>query len=207
MKITEILFKAAGKELEWFGRQRLQPQEVFKLESMASTYGKALILTDFEAWAEEVRGQDVDFPVSLYIRIADTRLKTLSAGEERKDDPRIVQISAFVFTLTNRTPHQDDIKKMLAKYSQEEIQEAFKSYASVLDDYEIKFAIKNFFRDGGGDGVILSLRQTKEADAKRDTEVAASIAAGQRASEQERDQLLEEAARDKFDVDEPINPF
>ena len=190
MKITDMLFKAAGTELEWFGPKRLQPQEVFKIESMAATYGKGLILTDFEAWAEEVRGKDFNYPVSQYIRIADARVKEISASGERKDDPRIVQISAFVFTLTNRTPHQDDIKKMLVKYSQDEIQNAFKAYATPLDDYETKFAIKNFFRDGGGDGVILSLRQMKAADEKRQIEVDASIAAGEFVAKMERDQLL-----------------
>jgi ABC-type uncharacterized transport system YnjBCD substrate-binding protein len=76
------------------------------------------------------------------------------------------------------------------KYSQDEIQNAFKAYATPLDDYETKFAIKNFFRDGGGDGVILSLRQMKAADEKRQIEVDASIAAGEFVAKMERDQLL-----------------
>jgi hypothetical protein len=191
MKITDMLFKAAGSELQWFGPKRLQPQEVFKIESMAATYGKSLILTDFESWAEEVRGQDINYPVSVYIRLADSRMREVSAGEDRKEDHRIVEISAFVFTLTNRTPHQEDIKKFLAKYSQEEIQDAFKAYADGLDEFENKFAIKNFFRDGGGEGVILSLKQKKAADAQREIDVEVSISRGQEESRQNVERLAE----------------
>jgi hypothetical protein len=208
MHITKMLFQAAGKELQWFGPSRLQPQEVAKLEYMAATYGKAVIESDFEAWAEEVRGQDLPYPVSAYIRIADNRLKTINSTTERENDSRIAEISAAVFSLTARTPHQADIVKLLEKYSDSEINEAFKKYVSNLDDFEMKFSIKNFFRDGGADGVILALRNEKKILAQQEIDVAASIAAGRaefQKEKEERDRRI--AEKDALAEKQKDNPF
>jgi len=208
MRITDMLFKAAGKELEWFGPKRLSPQEIFQIESMASAYGKAMVEADFESWAEEVRGGDINYPVSSYIRVAAGRLKNTSAGEDQKEDPRIVEISAFVFDLVNRTPHQDDIKKLLVNYEQNLIEQAFKAYAEPLDDYERKFAIKNFFRDGGADGIIYSIQKKHAAAVKQAEETIAAIAKGNAAAAESKRKLLESVNTQDEDSEKlKDNPF
>lgn len=178
MKITDSLFRIAGKELNWFGTTRLYPQETELMRSLASVYGSATVEADFVLWSDEVRGQDLDNPVRMYSRLASARLKTVRTAEEQKDDPRIIELSGYVFTLCNRTPHPADIKKFLAKYSLEEIQEAFRAYTAPMDDFEMKFAVKNFFRDNGGEGVIFSLKRQKEAAEKQARVVQESIDAG-----------------------------
>ena len=196
MRITDTLFNAAGKEFEWFGERRLYPQETETIRTLASVYGAATAEADFVLWAEEVRGNEIENPVRNYVRIAAARLKTVKAHTEQKEDPRIVEISAFVFDLVNRTPHQADIKKLLSQYELNEIQDAFKAYAEPLDDYERKFAIKNFFRDGGADGIIYSIRKKAAQAAQLAVDTQASIEKGMSAAEAVRrkleDRIVEE---------------
>jgi len=202
VKIRDMLFRTAGKELGWYGQTRLQPQETFKLESLAADYGKSVVEADFISWCEEVRGADHNYPVSVYIRAADARLKSLAAAEDQAEDPRIVTLSAYVFGLVRRTPHPADVKKFLAKYSLEDIQEAFKAFAEPLDEYEQKWAIKNFFRDNGGEAMVLYIVQKKEAALRQAREVEMSTAQGLLQAEREQQarikQMEEEERQDSY---------
>ncbi len=80
MKIKDMLFRSAGKELGFYGSTKLQPQEAFKLEALAADYGKSVVDTDFIAWCEEARGADYSYPVTVYLKVADGRLKALAAA-------------------------------------------------------------------------------------------------------------------------------
>lgn len=191
MRITDMLFKAAGKELGWFGAKRLQPQDVYKVESMAAAYGKSVVLSDFESWAEEVRGQDISYPVSAYIKLADARLKQVNESGERQDDPRIMEIVTSVVSVCQRIPLQSDIKKLLEKYDAPEIKSAFEWYVSNLDNYEMKFSVKNFFRDGGGEGVILARRKIKQD--QQDLKLAGELAVAAGKAEFEKEEVAEES--------------
>jgi hypothetical protein len=209
MRITDVLFTAAGKEFEWFGERRLYPQETELLRGLGSVYGQATVEADFVLWAEEVRGNEIENPVRNYSRVAAARLKTVKAQTEQKEDPRIVEISAFVFDLVNRTPHQDDIKKLLAKYNDQKlIEQSFKTYAEPLDEYERKFAIKNFFRDGGADGIIYSIQKKHAAAVKQAEDTIASIAKGNAAAEESKRKLLESVNMQDEDSEKlKDNPF
>ncbi len=192
MKIKDMLFRIAGKELGFYGSTKLQPQEAFKLEALAADYGKSVVDTDFIAWCEEARGADYSYPVTVYLKVADGRLKALAAAEDQAEDPRIITLSAFVFGLVGRTPHPADIKKFLTKYSLEDIQDAFQAFAAPLDEYEQKWAIKNFFRDNGGEGVISYRLQKKAADVLQAASIESSTAAGIAQANAERDKRLAE---------------
>ena len=186
MRITDILFDAAGKEFEYFGSRTLYPNETTLLQSLGAVYSKATVEADFILWAEEVP-RDIDNPVRAYTRVAADRLKRVRAEVEQKDDPRINEITGFVFGLTNRTPHPADIKRFLEKYTQEEIQDAFQAFAAPLDEYEQKWAIKNFFRDNGGEGVISYRKGAKEAAELQARSIESSASAGIAAANAERD--------------------
>ena len=186
MRITGILFEAAAREFLWFGKRQLYPQETEMLRSLGSVYGNATVEADFVLWAEEKRGEDIDNPVRSYARLAAARLKTVQMEIEQKADPRIVEITGFVFGLINRTPHPDDIKRFLVNYSQTEIQDAFRAFAEPLDEYEKKFAIKNFFRDNGGEGVIYSIKRAKVVAEQQAREVELSTAQGLLQAEREQ---------------------
>lgn len=185
MRITDILFEAAAKEFEYFGSRTLYPNETEILQSLGSVYGKSTVEADFILWAEEKRGSDIDNPVRSYARVAANRLKVVRAETEQAADPRVNEITGFVFGLINRTPHPDDIKRFLIKYTQDEIQDAFKAFAEPLDDYEQKFAIKNFFRDNGGEGVITYRHRVKKAAEQqaRDIEYSTNLGLAQSAEE------------------------
>jgi len=188
MHLEDMLLESAAKEFQFFKNVRFFPQESAVITLLGKTYGKNVVVSDFELWAEEIRGQELDNPVREYLKKAPQRLQQVKATTERENDPRIAEISSFIFLLINRTPHQDDVKKLLTQYTQEEIQEAFKCYVEPLDEFEQKQAIRNFFRGGGADGIILARKKQKEAMEKQVQIEAASLLAAIQQAEKDREE-------------------
>ena len=168
------------------GKKIASAQNVADLEFLARKYGKETVIDDFTEFLQNNSG--LDYPVSFYIKTADSRLQSVSQSAIILTDPRIREVVAFVYVLSQRAVNVSHIVKLLAEYTQEEIQDAFKAYIEPLDDNEVKWAPKSFFQDGAGAGIILARRQKKISDELQKQNEKASIEAGRierKAAEQE----------------------
>lgn len=143
----------------------LTTHEKGELKLLARAYGTDRVETDFEAWARENRGGNIQYPISLYLKKASARLES-EPEPEIADDPRIRQVTAKVYEMTGRLPINADltnITKWLTKYSVEDIITGFSEYLHGLDGFEQKWAVKNYF-SGGGEVVLeaIALRRASE---------------------------------------------
>jgi hypothetical protein len=82
----------------------------------------------------------------------------------------IAALQALCFTVTEergskeygwgRTPAASDVERLLRWSSRDEITDALTKYVAGLEDKDIRWVEKTFFRDGGAAGIIVSKRQT-----------------------------------------------
>jgi len=157
--LIHSLAKIAAKELKNTGG--VHPQFKKRLELLAVAYGAAAVEKDFTEFCISLKGSRVQYPLSEYLKVVDIRLGSAPESEE-ESDPAVAEISAKCFTLSGRVPKNSAVAALLKKHTAAEIITAFESYCAKLDEDELRYAVKNFFTDGGATGIIVSLKQQKE---------------------------------------------
>jgi hypothetical protein len=100
-----------------------------------------------------------------------------SAGKDIKKIAK--EISALAYTLCGRLAPEPNVRKALKSHSQDNLESAFKTYVEGLSEDELKWAVKNFWIEGGYEAVIFAREQKEVAAAKIADETARSIEAGQ----------------------------
>lgn len=131
-----------------------------KYELIAEAYGRTTVISDFEAWCEEVKEKNPRYPITEYMKVVDTRLGR--AFEEKKadlTDPRIAEITSMAYELTSVLPSARSVANLLISFEPDEIKAALSEYASTLDDKEVKNGIRTFFTEGGATAVIYARRK------------------------------------------------
>ena len=162
------------------GKRKLSANEGKDVDYLIRQYGDGnaqTVIDDFALWFAEA-GAGYDYPISGYLKVAQSRLQSGVQSAIIQSDPRINEIVAFVFTVSQQAPRGADVAELLADYSQEEIQDAFKAYTDNLDEFGLKGSARTFFKDGAGAGIILARRQKKAADVALEASTKASIEAG-----------------------------
>lgn len=195
-RLLKSLSEIAAKELKI--TKGVNPQWKDKAELLIIAYGQDAIETDFREWVECVREEKPANPVTDYLKLADERLGEVPKVSE--DDPRVTSLIAEGYKASGRPPSKIDVQKLLDDCCLEEIQAAWTEYVNQLDSGELKYAVKNFYRDGGGKGIVLARRQVKDDLVRREQEVARSIEAGhQEFLEREKTVLREQQEREAID--------
>ena len=162
------------------GKRKLSANEGKDVDYLIRQYGDGnaqTVIDDFALWFAEA-GAGYDYPISGYLKVAQSRLQSGAQSAIIQSDPRINEIVAFVFTVSQQAPRGADVAELLADYSQEEIQDAFKAYTDNLDEFGLKGSARTFFKDGAGAGIILARRQKKAADVALEASTKASIKTG-----------------------------
>lgn len=131
-----------------------------RLRLLSKAFGEANVEEDFRKWcAESLSGGTIPrYPVTAYLKVADTRLADPST-QPTADDPRIGELGAFTYELTGILPALVHMTKLLAVYDLPEIKDALKEYADLLEDKELKAGMKSFFAEGGAVAVIHARRK------------------------------------------------
>jgi coenzyme F420-reducing hydrogenase gamma subunit len=161
-RLLKSLCEIAAKGLKI--TKGVNPQWKEKADLLVIAYGHDAVETDFKDWIESVREDKPESPVTEYLKLVDERLGNAPATSE--DDPRVVDLIARGYRASGRPPSKTEVQKLLDDYSQEEIQQAWEEYTSRLDDNELKYAVKNFFHDGGARGIITARRQAEDEKQK-----------------------------------------
>lgn len=195
-RLLKSLSEIAAKELKI--TKGVNPQWKDKAELLVIAYGQDKIEKDFEDWIESVREEKPNNPVTDYLKLVDERLG--DAPTVAEDDPRITVLIAEGYKTSGRPPSKTDVQKLLDGCCLEEIQAAWSEYVNQLDSGELKYAVKNFYRDGGGKGIILARRQIKDDLVRKDFEMQKSQETGQ-AESLER---LSQIRKDLEEQDEAI---
>jgi hypothetical protein len=189
-RLLKKLSEIAAKELK--STKGVNPQWKDKAELLELAYGAAKIEADFVEWVESVRESKPDNPVPEYLKLVDSRLSESPATAE--DDPRIVSVIAKSYSVSGRPASKSDVQKLLDEYSQNEIEQAWEEYTARLDENELKYAVKSFFRDGGARGIIAARKQRELEDANRNQVIEASIQTALGESQKEQTRILQERA-------------
>lgn len=125
-----------------------------QVELMQVTYGGVAVIDDFKKWGAE-QDQDIRYPLSEYLKVVDERL-----GHTQKQDapdPNMTRLLAVVYEYTGDLPSQAVVRKLLEKWTIDDLIAGFNEFASGLDEKQMKTAIRKFFIDGGADIVIEAL--------------------------------------------------
>lgn len=162
-RLLKSLCEIAAKEMKI--TKGVNPQWKEKADLLVIAYGQSAVEADFVDWIESVRESRPENPVTDYLKLIDERLGNAPATSE--DDPQVTSLIASAYKASGRPPAKSDIQKLLDLFSKDEIQAAWDEYTNRLDENELKYAVKNFFRDGGGRGIIVARRQMKDEQVAR----------------------------------------
>lgn len=128
-----------------------------RVELLVMAFGRAEILADFEKWCEENADRNPQWPVTDYLRIADSRLSARPSIDPH--DERINQLQSITYELTDVLPRAQGVREALAIQSAEDIEAALNEYW-LLNEGALKTIggrqtlIREFFEDGGVHAVI-----------------------------------------------------
>lgn len=152
------LERIAGKLL---GNTRMIPARLReKVKLLGDVYGRAAVQEDFEKWCRDGVGTAGQYPIIDYIREIDSRLGS-TPKQERVDtrDPRVEEISAFVYEKIGTLPPKKPIATLLLDYTPEEITGAFNEYVEKLSQDEFELGVRKFFTEGGAVTIIFVRRK------------------------------------------------
>ena len=130
-----------------------------KLELIELAFGYAEVMEDFEKWCDENADRASQYPVTEYIRRIDSRLG--SASKVDPHDAAISALQAIVYEKAGILPHARAIRDLLGIHSAAELEAAFAEYVLVVDEKDLKSALRSFFDDQGASAVIYA-RQKRE---------------------------------------------
>lgn len=131
-----------------------------KLELIELAFGYRNVVEDFEKWCEEQKAKSPQYPVFEYLKMVDARLG--SANKVDSKDPRIKNLQALTYELTNVLPHTNAIRGLLALHEEQEIKEALEEYVASLDEKDFKKAMRAFYDDEGATAIIYSRKKREE---------------------------------------------
>lgn len=130
-----------------------------KVELIELAYGRAAILEGFQKWCDDPSQTHTSFPVTEYIR----RIDTLLGNDQRvsPEDPRVADLRAVTFELTQVLPRLEGVRNLLALHSVDEIKDALIEYIPNVKEGYMDSAMRNFYDDLGATAVIYARRNRK----------------------------------------------
>lgn len=169
---------------------RTEKEEWYKaeLDELCKTYGGTQVVSAFETWADQ-QDSTPRSPVKTFIRVADGFLQNRVKPESPELDALCVslyKLGGQAFTGTKK----QQLNSLLAEFSFQEIEKAYKEFISTKDEYDMKFAIRDFC-EGGGKTVLIANRQRQEEQERTERFIEDESARLRSEAEQELKQLEE----------------
>lgn len=170
---------------------RTEREEYYKkdLKELAEAYGGTEVVTAFEEWAKSLTSTPRN-PVRDFLRVADGFLQ----NKIKPEDPALDALCVSLYQLGNNTftgKYRQMLNGLLSEFSFLELEKAYKAFISNKDEYEMKFAVRDFC-EGAAKTIILSARKKAESDAKIEEEINQSTEQARVEVEQELQNLEEE---------------
>lgn len=137
---------------------RPEREEYYKkdLKELADTYGGTEVIEAFEAWAETVNDTPKN-PIRDFIRVADGYL----TNKVKQESPTLDALCVSLYHIGDQAftgKHRSALNQMLSEFSFQEIERAYKTFVAGKNDYEMKFATRDFC-EGGAKTIIQSTRK------------------------------------------------
>lgn len=129
------------------------------LKNLAQTYGGTKVVEAFERWAGSVKTPPRS-PIREFLKIADGLIQ----DKVLPDDPALDALCVSLYHIGSKTfdgKYRPLLNLMLNEFNFSEIEKAYKEFISTKDDYEMKFAVRDFV-EGAGRTIILANRQKQD---------------------------------------------
>lgn len=162
MAIKARIKKLASTKLGWLGK--INDWEAAELNQLALAYrGEQELVLKFYDWVEEENPVASENTIREFIKYAKDNIDNY---RETKDlvDERLNPLLAKIVTISDQSPagrSKIAARNLLKIYSPEEIISAFLEDYANRDEFRSKFAVREFFELGGGEAVILSIRERR----------------------------------------------
>lgn len=160
-----------------------------EITALGRVYGQTEVVDAFATWAKTRAGEPCYYPLSEFIRIADSLLHGDLILQASPDAKKLIDEMTFISqgSMVPDTKQSMTITRWLDEFPAPEILTAFRTYYSQQDDFQIKHAMKNFCEKG------LHLIQLARRNKTNAEELAATMARQRlemAAETEERNRLL-----------------
>jgi len=157
-----------------------------EIQELSEVYGSERVAEIFTQWLESQKGKEIQKPLLEFLKVADALLR----GILTTNNPGLDELNAKLHEIGGNPfsgKYRTDLSQMRKIYSDLEIEYAYRELINNRDEFQMKFAVRDFC-EGGGVAIILARRKELEESEKSRIE---SAAARIRATEQVERELAE----------------
>jgi hypothetical protein len=146
-QIPRILGYSPDNEKNW-------KEEIKKL---SATYGGTKVCDAFQLWLDDQTGE-IKYPISRFVKNASFLIQGVTIT--KKDSPTLQALLVSLYKIGNITldRYRIQLDNLLKIYSFKEVEQAYKDFIVGKDEYDMKFAPKNFV-EGAAETIIITNRQ------------------------------------------------
>ena len=170
-------------------RVKSEPTDWWKdeIQELSDAFGSGKVLEAFETWAATQTGSEVRKPVSSFLRVATGYLDGSfgTTGPELDDlCVKLLEIGGQAFT----GKHKAALARLRVQFPDAEILAAYSAFVADKDDFDMKYAPRDF-SEGGAVAFITLQRKRKEETAQVEAVMADNRKEMERLAEEERENL------------------
>lgn len=131
------------------------------IKKLTLAYGGTAVVDAFQRWIDVQTG-DIKYPVGKFCKVAGSYIHTIQEIKKEHTDLQALCISLYKLGDNPFTgKYKTYLNTLLDNYKFQEIEQAYKDFINGKDEYDMKFAAKNF-TEGGAETIILTNIETNE---------------------------------------------
>ncbi len=133
------------------------------LKELVLTYSSNQVIEAFETWAG-TQTTTLKYPIKDFIRVADGYL----TNKVKPEDPGLEALCVSLYHIGGQVfagKHKQLLNNLMSEFSFSEIEKAYKAFTLTRDEYDAKFAPRDF-SEGGCRTIILATKQKQEKELK-----------------------------------------
>jgi len=131
------------------------------IKKLTLAYGGTSVVDAFQRWVD-IQVGDIKYPVGKFCKVASSYIQNLT--EAKKEHPDLQALCISLYKLGDNPftgKYKSFLNTLLDSYKFQEIEKAYKDFINGKDDYDMKFAAKNF-TEGAAETIILTNREESE---------------------------------------------
>lgn len=154
-----------------------EPENFYKkdLKAAAEAYGGTKVVEAFESWA---RARDFPDGTRNPIRNFLQRISHFVDNQVRPVNPALEALCLSLYHIGGSSPNaraRGSLNLLLEEFSFQEIEAGYKEYIQPFDDYQMKFAIKDFCEAAGRTVILAARQRNKELEKQAEYMAAEEI--------------------------------
>jgi hypothetical protein len=157
-----------------------------EIASLARIHDSHKVLEAFEKWANSKRGENIAYPLSKFVDVADGLLTGII---QLSEDTEFNDFCGGLYDVGNQAftgKYRVVLKELVKRHGQKEVSDSYREFCGNLDEYHLRSVVRDFC-DGGADSVI-------SARAKRRKEIEQVSQMGSKITEELQIQAAKEKA-------------